>query len=53
MMRKCCSVNRSSIDESNESVRKNWIVIRHGIVAKLTSAAEFSGSEYSSKNEKL
>src|SRR6218665_1259699 len=53
MMRKCYSVNRSSIDESNESVPRNWIVFRHEIVAKLTSAAEFSGSEYLGKYEKL
>jgi len=31
------------MDESNYSVySKTWIVFRHGIVAKLTSAAEFS-----------
>jgi len=48
MMRKCYSVNRSSTDESrpNESGRRNWIVFRHGILAKLTSAAEFSSSDY-------
>jgi len=53
MMRKCYrpSINRSSIDESkpNENARRNWIVFRHGIVAKLTSAAKFSGSEYLGK----
>ena len=48
MMRKCYNVNRSSIDESNESVRRNWIVFRHGIVTILTSAAEYLG-----KYEKL
>ena len=53
MMRKCYSVNRSSIDESNESVPGNWIVFRHGIVAKFTSAAEFSGSQYLGNYEKL
>ena len=37
MMRKC-SVSRGSIDENNEGVS-------HGIVAKLTSAAEFSDAE--------
>jgi len=52
-MRKCYNVNRSSIDESNESVRRIWIVFRHVIVAKFTSAAEFSGSEYLGKYEKL
>src|SRR6218665_111474 len=37
MVRKC-SVSRGSIDENNDS-------ISHGIVAKLTSAAEFSDAE--------
>src|SRR6218665_2268985 len=32
---KCYSVSRSPIDENNDSVSKSWIVIRHGIVAKL------------------
>jgi len=41
MMRKCFSVCRSLIDENNESVSRSWIVFRHGIVAKLTFAAEF------------
>ena len=36
------SVSRRSIDENNESVIRSWIVFCHGIVAKLTSAAEFS-----------
>jgi len=40
MMRKCYSVSRSLIDESNDSVGRSWIVFHHGIVAKLTSAAE-------------
>jgi len=40
MMRKCFSVSRSLIDESNDSVGRGWIVFRHGILAKLTSAAE-------------
>ena len=42
MMRKCYSVSRSSIDENNEGVSRSWIAFHHGIVAKLTSAAEFS-----------
>src|SRR6218665_2996270 len=45
-MRKCYSVSRSPIDENNDSVSKSWIVFRHGIVAKLTSAAEFFAAEY-------
>jgi len=45
MMRKCCSVRRSPIDENNYSVSKSWIVFRRGIVAKLASAAEFSAAE--------
>jgi len=41
MMHKCYIVglSRRLIDESNDSVSKSWIVYRHGIVAKLTSAA--------------
>ena len=45
MMRKCYSVSRSSIDETNESVSRSWIVSRNGIVAKITSAAEFTVAE--------
>ena len=57
MMRKCYSVNRSPIDENNDSLSKSWIVFHHGIVAKLTSAAEFSAAEdlahfYTSKESK-
>ena len=44
-MIKCYSVNRRPIDENNESIRIRWIVFRHGIVTKLTSAAEFSAAE--------
>jgi len=33
------------MDENNDSVSKSWIVFRHEIVAKLTSAAEFSATE--------
>ena len=40
MMHKCYSVSRSSIDENNDSISRSWIIFRHGIVAKLTSAAE-------------
>jgi len=40
MMRECYSVSRSLIDENNGSVDRSWIVFHHGIVAKLTSAAE-------------
>ena len=36
---------RSSLDENNDSVSKSWIVFRHRIVAKLTSAVEFSTAE--------
>jgi len=43
MMRKCYSASRSQIDENNDIVSKSWIVYRHGIVAKLTSAAEDLG----------
>jgi len=45
MMRKCYSVSRSPIDENNDSVSKSWIVFRHGIAAKFTSAEEFSAAE--------
>ena len=45
MMRKWHSVRRSSIDENNDSVSKSWFVFQHGIVVKLTSAAEFSDAE--------
>jgi len=31
--------------ENNDIVSKCWIVFRHGIVAKLTSAAEFLAAE--------
>jgi len=40
MMSKCYSVSRSLIDESSDSVDRSWIVLRHGIVKKLTSAPE-------------
>jgi len=33
------------MDENNEGVSVSWIVFRHGIVAKLTSAVEFSTAE--------
>src|SRR6218665_2321068 len=45
MMKKCYSVNRSWIDENNDSIRKSWIVFHPRIVAKLTSATEFSAIE--------
>ena len=48
MMHKCYSVRRSLIDENNDCVlcvSKCWIVFCHGIVAKVTSAAEFSTAE--------
>ena len=45
MMHKCYGVSRSSNDKNNDSVGKIWIVFRHGIVAKLTSVAEFSAAE--------
>jgi len=46
MMRKCYNVSsRSLIDENNDSTRKSWIDFRLRIVAKLTSAAEFSTAE--------
>jgi len=45
MTRKCYSVRRSPIDENNDSVSKSWIVFHHRIVAKLTSAVEFSAAE--------
>ena len=46
MMRKCYSVSRSPIDENNDSLSKSRIVFRHEVVAKFTSAAEFSVAEY-------
>jgi len=42
MMRECYSECRSSIDEN---LSRSWIVFRHEIVGKLTSAAEFSVAE--------
>jgi len=45
MMHKCYIITRSPIDENNDSVSESWIVFRHGIVAKLTSVAEFSAAE--------
>jgi len=45
MTRKCYSVSRSAINENNDNVSKSWIVFRHGIVAKFTSAAENSAAE--------
>ena len=44
-MHKCYSVSSSSINENNDSVSRCWIVFCHGIVVKLTSAAEFSMAE--------
>jgi len=44
-MHKCYSVSRSPIDENNDIVSKSWIIYRHGIVAKLTSAAVFTPAE--------
>jgi len=41
----CQSVSRSCIDENNDNGSRSWIVFRHGIVAKLTSAAEFYAEE--------
>ena len=35
----------SCIDENNDSVNRSWMVFHHGMVAKLTSAAEFSAAE--------
>jgi len=46
MMRKCYNVSRSPIDENNDSLSKSKIVFRHEVVAKITSAAEFSVAEY-------
>ena len=43
MTRKYYSV--SQIDENNDIVGKSWIFYRHGIVAKLTSAAVFTAAE--------
>ena len=45
MMRKYYSVRRSPINENNGRVSKSFIVFHYGIVAKLTSAAEFSATE--------
>jgi len=45
MMRKCYSVSRSPIDENNDTVSKNWIAYRQGIVVKFTSAAVFTTAE--------
>ena len=39
------TVGRSPIDENNDSVSEIWNVYRHGIVAKLTSAAVFTAAE--------
>jgi len=33
------------MDENDYSLSKSWIVFRHGIVPKLTSAAENSAAE--------
>jgi len=33
------------VHENNDSVSKSWFVLQHGIVVKLTSAAEFSDAE--------
>src|SRR6218665_491813 len=52
MMRKCYCVSRSSIDENNYSVSKSWILYRHGIAAKLTSAAASLQSKYA-KDKKV
>jgi len=40
-MRKCNSVSRSSIDESDESVSRSRIVFRHEIVVKLTCGESY------------
>jgi len=45
MTRKCYSVSKSAIEENNDSVSKSWIVFRHGIVVKFTSAVENSTAE--------
>ena len=45
MMRKCYSGSRSPIYENNDIVSKSWIVQRHGIVAKLTSAVVFTAAD--------
>jgi len=41
MTHKCYSESSSPTDENNDSVSKSWIVYRHGLAAKLTSAAVF------------
>src|SRR6218665_1639392 len=46
MKRKCYSVSRNAIDENNNSVSKSWIIFLRAIVAKFTSAAEFSAAGY-------
>ena len=33
------------MDDNNDIVSKSWIVYRHGIVAKLTSAVVFTAAE--------
>jgi len=33
------------MDEDNDIVSRSWIAYRHGIVAKLTSAAVFTAAE--------
>jgi len=45
MMKNGYSERRSCIDGNNDSLSRSWIVFLHGIVAKLTSAAEFSTAE--------
>lgn len=42
MMRKCCSVISSRIDEKNHSASRIWIVFRLKTEVKITSAAEYS-----------
>ena len=45
MIRKCYSVSRILIGENNESISRSWIVYHNGIVAQLTSAAEFFAAD--------
>ena len=45
MMHTCYSVSRNPMDEDNDIVSRSWIAYRHGIVAKLTSAAVFTAAE--------
>jgi len=45
MIHKYFSVSRSLIDEINYIVSESWVVYRHGIVVKLTSATVFTAAE--------